>query len=266
MTDPKLVKTSVDARIMTITLQNPPANSYSYTMMKQLDSAILDARFNDDVDVIVLTGSGDRFFCAGADIGELKTMTPSFKYNFCLHANETLNRLASTSKLVIVGINGHCVGGGLEVALAGDLRVAKAGSYKLGLPESKLGVLAGTGGTQRFSRLLGTSKAIELMATGETFGLDKGVSLGLVNEILEGDDFPVALQAYATQFTSPSASALAIGAMKLSVQGGEGSPLHLGLALERELQQQLFQGPDAQEGLKAFIERRAPQFGRKDEP
>jgi len=264
MTDTTLVEHSVEARIMTITLQNPPANSYSYAMMKQLDLAVLEARFNDDVDVIVLTGSGDRFFCAGADIADLKSMTPSFKYNFCLHANETLNRLASTAKLVIVGINGHCVGGGLEVALAGDLRVAKSGSYKLGLPESKLGVLAGTGGTQRFSKLLGTSKAIELMATGETFGPDKGVSLGLINEILEGEDFSAALQSYARQFTSPSASAAAIGAMKLSVHGGEGSPLHQGLALERELQQQLFQGPDAKEGLKAFVERRAPQFGRKD--
>src|SRR4051812_38424361 len=104
-----------------LTLNNPPANTYSYEMMQALDAAILRARFEEEVHVIVITGSGDKFFCAGADIAMLDRVTPSYKYNFCLHANETLLRLEQTAKLVIAALNGHTVGGGLEVALAADL-------------------------------------------------------------------------------------------------------------------------------------------------
>src|SRR5262249_28246183 len=159
------VRYSVEAGVATLTLNDPPANTYSYEMMQALDQAILRARMDDDVHVIVVTGDGDKFFCAGADIKMLKEAKPGFKYYFCLHANETLNRLEQTPKLVIGAINGHCVGGGLEVALACDLRVAKRGKNKIGLPEVALGVLPGTGGTQRLARVVGRSKAIELMAT-----------------------------------------------------------------------------------------------------
>ena len=259
-----LVMSNVENRVCTLSLNNPPANGYSYEMMRQLDDAILEARFNEDVDVIVITGTGDRFFCAGADIGELSKMTPEFKYQFCLHANETLNRLASTSKLVIAAINGHCVGGGLEVALAADIRVGAAGHYKLGLPESKLGVLAGTGGTQRAARILGTAKAIELMATGDNLTPETAKELGLLNQVIDGEDFKAEAQKYAEQFTNPSASACAIGAMKLAVHAGVDGSLLSGLAVERELQQQLFKGQDSKEGMTAFLERRPAQFGGKE--
>ena len=155
--------------IAIITLNDPPANTYSYEMMQQLDRAILDARMDESVQVIVITGKGEKFFCAGADIQMLANVTPTFKYYFCLHANETLNRLEQTPKLVIAAINGHCVGGGLEVAMAADIRIARKGAGKLGLPEVSLGVLPGTGGTQRLVRIVGKAKAIELMATGQLF-------------------------------------------------------------------------------------------------
>ena len=135
--------------IALITLNDPPANTYSYEMMQQLDRTILAARMDDAVQVIVITGAGEKFFCAGADIRMLAEVTPSFKYYFCLHANETLLRLEQTPKLVIAAINGHCVGGGLEVAMAADIRIARKDAGKLGLPEVSLGVLPGTGGTQR---------------------------------------------------------------------------------------------------------------------
>src|SRR5215207_7878122 len=133
--------------VATITLNDPPANTYSYEMMQQLDRAILAARMDEGVHVILITGAGEKFFCAGADIKMLSEVTPSFKYYFCLHANETLSRLEQTPKLVVAAVNGHCVGGGLEIALAADLRVARRGAGKLGLPEVNLGVLPGTGGT-----------------------------------------------------------------------------------------------------------------------
>src|SRR6266849_2649253 len=168
-----------------LTLNAPPANTYSYEMMQQLDAGILKARMDERVQVIVITGSGEKFFCAGANIQMLSDVTPEFKYYFCLHANETLSRFEQTPKLVIAAINGHCVGGGLEVAMAAELRIARRGAGKMGLPEVSLGVLPGTGGTQRLARLVGKSKAIELIATGELFDFERGLELGVVNQILE---------------------------------------------------------------------------------
>src|SRR5262245_42138103 len=145
------ILTSVNDGVAVLTLNEPPANTYSYAMMRELDAAILEARMDADVHVIVLTGAGDKFFCAGADITQLAESDPTFKYYFCLHANETLNRFEQTPKLVIAALNGHTVGGGLEVALAADLRIARKDAGKIGLPEVALGVLPGTGGTQRLA-------------------------------------------------------------------------------------------------------------------
>ena len=249
--------------IALITLNDPPANTYSYEMMQQLDRAVLDARMDDAVQVIVITGAGEKFFCAGADIRMLADVTPSFKYYFCLHANETLSRLEQTPKLVIAAINGHCVGGGLEVALAADIRIARKGAGKLGLPEVSLGVLPGTGGTQRLVRLVGKSKAIELMATGQLFDFEGGLELGILNQVFEAEtveQFAQMVQDYALQFTSPNKAAHAVGRIKRAVQTGAEIPFESALALERELQQQLFQSEDAREGLRAYVEKRKPQF------
>src|SRR6266403_615743 len=202
----KLIDYEVEQGIAVLTLNDPPANTYSYEMMQQLDAYILEARMDEDVQVIVLTGSGEKFFCAGANIQMLSDVTPEFKYYFCLHANETLARLEQTPKLVIAAINGHCVGGGLEVAMAADLRVARRGAGKMGLPEVSLGVLPGTGGTQRLARIVGKSKAIELMATGELFDFETGREFGLVNQVYESEDnaqFLDAVMSYARQFTTP---------------------------------------------------------------
>jgi len=138
-----------DAGVAILEMNDPPANTYTYEMNRQLDEAILRARMDEDVHVIVLTGAGDKFFSAGANINMLSSVDPTYKYYFCLHANETLLRLENTPKLVIAAINGHCVGGGLEIAMAADIRIARKDSGKIGLPEVNLGVLPGTGGTQR---------------------------------------------------------------------------------------------------------------------
>lgn len=249
--------------IALVTLTNPPANGYSYEMMRDLDEAILRARMDTDVQVIVLAGEGDKFFCAGADIGMLGNVTPAFKYAFCLHANETLLRLEHTPKLVIAALGGHCVGGGLEVALGADLRVARKGSGKCGLPEVKLGVLPGTGGTQRLARIVGASRAIELMASGRTFDYDEAERLGLVDKQIEAGDEASFLEealTYARTFCSPNAASMSVGLIKRAVKTGAEVPLESGLALERELQQRLFSSTDATEGVQSFLEKRPPEF------
>src|SRR3954466_3033959 len=197
-----LVNASKHDGVMILELNAPPANTYSYEMMRELDAQVLDARFDPGVHVIMITGAGEKFFCAGADIKMLENADPYFKYNFCLHANEALCRLEQTPKLVIAALNGHCVGGGLEVALACDLRIARANGGKVGLPEVALGVLPGTGGTQRLARALGRSKAIELMAEGATFPVAEAKLLGLINVVGQAPaaDFRAKALEYARKF------------------------------------------------------------------
>jgi len=258
-----LIRYGISDGVAVLTLNDPPANTYSYEMMQALDRAILAARMDEAVQVIVITGQGEKFFCAGADIQMLQNVTPTFKYYFCLHANETLLRLEQTPKLVIAAINGHCVGGGLEVAMAADLRIARKSAGKMGLPEVSLGVLPGTGGTQRLVRLVGKSKAIEIMATAELFPFERGLELGIVNTIYEAptaESFLEQVLSYARQFTTPGRAAHAVGLIKRSVQTGAEIPLESGLALERELQQQLFQSSDAKEGIDAYVNKRKPIF------
>lgn len=257
------VRFSVEAGVATLTLSDPPANTYSYEMMQALDQAILRARMDEQVHVLVLRGEGDKFFCAGADIKMLNSATPSFKYNFCLHANETLCRLEQTPKLVIAALNGHTVGGGLEVAMACDLRLGRRGKGKVGLPEVTLGVLPGTGGTQRLSRIVGRSKAIELMALGTTLSADEAKALGLVNEVFDDAEFDARVAEYARRFVPPGRASKAVGAIKRAVVSGLDVPLESGLALERELQQALFVSDDAKEGISAYVDKRPPQFSGK---
>ena len=262
-TSSKLVDYRVKNGVATFMLSFETANCYTHEMMSELDAAILKARFDDNVHVIVIRGAGDKFFCAGASIPKLQAMTPSFKYSFCLHANETLNKLEHTPKLVIAALNGHCVGGGLEIAMACDLRLARKGAGKLGLPEVTLGVLPGTGGTQRIARLINKSTAIELMITGDLFTFEQGKEIGLVNRIIEAADtnaFMDEVQKFAESFCPPNRAAKAVGRIKRSVQSGSEVTFEQALAIERELQQQLFQSDDAKEGLAAYVEKRKPNF------
>ncbi|HXI03023.1 MAG TPA: enoyl-CoA hydratase/isomerase family protein [Candidatus Saccharimonadales bacterium] len=246
--------------VAVIEMNDPPANTYTHEMMRQMDDAILKARFDDSVYVIVLRGAGEKFFSAGANIRMLQEVTPRFKYFFCLHANETLNRLEQTPKLVIAALNGHTVGGGLEIAMAADIRIACKDGGKIGLPEVTLGVLPGTGGTQRLGRMIGKAKAIELMATGRTFSFEEALEVGLVNQIFDRNEFWPEVLDYASQFTPPNKASKAVGHIKRSVQSGCEIPFSEGLAIERELQQALFQSDDAKEGLTAYVDKRQPKF------
>jgi enoyl-CoA hydratase/carnithine racemase len=264
MEPPKTQKQLVDYRtedgIAIVELNDPPANAYSLEMMRQLDEAVVRARFDDRVHVIVLRGHGERFFSAGANTRMMQRETPRFLYHFSLYANETLNRLEHTPKLTIAALNGHTVGGGLEMALACDLRVAKDRAGKIGLPEVTLGVLPGLGGTQRLARLVGPARAIELMAKGETFSVDRAMELGLVSEVFPVSSFWEQTLLYARQFCPPHKASKSVGLIKRAVQSGAELPLLSGIALERELQQQLFDSRDAREGISAFNDKRMPAF------
>jgi enoyl-CoA hydratase len=255
-----LVNYSVAEGIGIIELTNPPANTYSYEMMSQLDAAILQARFDESVHVILVRGAGEKFFSAGAEISMLNSVTPTFKYYFCLHANETLSRLEQTPKLVIAALGGHTVGGGLEIALACDIRIARRGGGKVGLPEVNLGVLPGTGGTQRLARALPKNKAIELMIEGKLISFEEAQELGLINYIYESDGYWDQVMSFARNFCPPNKASKAVGRIKRSVQSGSEVSFSESLAIERELQQLLFQSEDAKEGIAAYVEKRQAQF------
>lgn len=246
--------------IAILEIDNPPANAYTHRVLRQMDEAILEARFDDEVHVIVIRGKGDRFFCAGADVKDLRGRSAQYQYNFALHGNETLCRLENTPKLVIAAINGHALGGGLEIALACDLRVARQDGGSLGLPEINLGLMPGMGGTQRLSRLTGKGRAMELLATGRSLNFEEALELGVLNAILDKDSFWEDAIAYARQFVPPHKSSKAVGAIKRAVHSGLEGSLAEGLALERELLQQVFESEDAQEGLAAFAEKRMASF------
>ncbi|HYH10109.1 MAG TPA: enoyl-CoA hydratase/isomerase family protein [Thermoanaerobaculia bacterium] len=260
----KLIDYRVEKGVAIFELNDPPANTYTYEMNRELDDCILRARMDDEVHVIVLRGAGDKFFSAGANIRMLQEVTPQFKYYFCVHANETMLRLEHTPKLVIAALNGHAVGGGLEIAMAADIRIARQGSGKWGLPEVALGVLPGTGGTQRLSRLVGKTKSIELMIEGGLHDYEKALELGIVNYVwpaeADGKQWWDRVMEYAWSFCPPHKASRAVGRIKRAVQTGWEVPLESALALERELQQQLFTSDDAREGMSAYNEKRKAEF------
>ncbi|HEY6064754.1 MAG TPA: enoyl-CoA hydratase/isomerase family protein [Thermoanaerobaculia bacterium] len=263
----EIVHYRADGGIAVVEMDDPPANTYTYAMMRQLDDAILKARFDDDVHVIVLRGKGDRFFSAGANIGMLNAVTPGFKYFFCLHANEVLLRLEHTPKLVIAALNGHTVGGGLEIAMAADIRIARKDAGKIGLPEVTRAVPPVPGSTPSVTsgKLIGKSRAIELMITGNTFSFEEAHDLGLVNQVIDAtaDEWWEQVMDYARQFVPPNKASKAVGRIKRSVQSGWDLPMESALAVERELQQLLFQSDDAKEGIAANQEKRVPKFKGK---
>ena len=255
-----LVEYRTEKGLAFLELNDPPANTYTYQMFREFDEAVLQARFDEEVHVLVVRGKGEKFFSAGANIKMLTEVTPQFKYYFCLHANETLNRLEQTPKLTIAALNGHTVGGGLEIAMACDIRLARKDGGKIGLPEVGLGVLPGTGGTQRLPRLIGKARALELMVLGRNMPFEEAKELSLVNEIFPADSFWDDVLTYARQFVPPAKASKAVGRIKRSVQSGIEVGFHDALALEREMQQQLFESGDAKEGLQAYVDKRVPSF------
>jgi enoyl-CoA hydratase/carnithine racemase len=241
-----------------IVLDRPPANSYDKGFMEELDAAIAQAARDDAVKAILLRSAGEKFFSAGADVSVFARSGLDEQNAFVVCANEAMSKFESTPKVVIAAINGHCLGGGLEMALCCDFRIAGEGSYRIGLPEVTLGLLPGTGGTQRLPRLIGRQKALEFMLRGTTMSPQDALAAGIVDEVVPAaelvDRALERLRAYATGPT------LAIGRIKKAAVLGFGMPLDEGLKLERQLLIELFKSEDAKEGVTAFVEKRKPNY------
>jgi enoyl-CoA hydratase/carnithine racemase len=241
-----------------IVLDRPPANSYDKAFLDELDASIESAKSDAAVKAIVVRSASEKFFSAGADVSVFAKSDLDMQNAFVLCANEAMSKFESTPKVVIAAINGHCLGGGLEIALCCDFRIAAEGTYKIGLPEVSLGLLPGTGGTQRLPRLIGRQKALGLMLRGTTLSPQEANDAGIVDEVVPAADLVARATAMAQEFASgPS---YAKGEIKYAAVQGFGTSLKEGLAIERAALIRLFKSEDAKEGVKAFVEKRKPEY------
>jgi enoyl-CoA hydratase/carnithine racemase len=251
------VSFQADGPLGFITLDNPPANSYDLQVMREFAAAV-DEALSGDARVIVVRSANPRFFSAGADVNKFLDGDVATNMEMIRTSQAAFGRMAGARQPFIAHIAGHALGGGLEIALACDLRVANAGGYKLGTPEVTLGLLPGNGGTQRLTRLLGPSRAMHLLLTGRTFSPEEACDWGLVAGLYEPEDAEASVRALAERFAAgPS---LATAAIKRCVHEGSQRSLDDGLALEGVLIERLFRSKDAAEGLHAFVEKRTPEF------
>ena len=252
------VDLSKEAGIGFITLARPPANSYDLAFVEELGAAVAACADDADVRVVVVRSALDRFFSAGADIKAFTQNTPDGNMEMVRTAHGVLGQVASIPKIFIAQIAGHALGGGLEIALACDLRFGAEGEYRLGVPESTLGLLPGNGGTQRLPRLIGWSRALDLMVTGRTLSPAEALELGILDRLVAAEKLEEETAAYCEALAKGAQRA--IGSVKLAVHEGLQQPLEAGLRREQELIGALFRTEDAKEGIAAFVEKRAPQF------
>ncbi len=249
---------AVEQGVGVISLNRAPANAYDWDMLRDLSLAIQKVREDRAVRVAVVRSALPKFFCSGADISTLKDSDRAAFANFLTVAHETVDMITRTPKLFIAAIAGHCIGGGLELALCCDFRFAAAGKYRLGLAEVNLGLSPGMGGTQRLPRLIPKSRALHMMVTGDPVGPDEAQQAGIVDRVIPEENFVEETMGYARKLAS--GPTMAQGYIKLSVNMGLEASLAEGLAIERAHQNQLFASEDVAEGLKAFLEKRAPRY------
>jgi len=236
-----------------ITLDNPPANSYDLAFMQKFAGDV-DEAIASDARVVVVNSASEKFFSAGADVKRFLDGDVDANMEMIRTSQAAFKHMAAAEQVFIAFIAGHALGGGLEIALACDLRYASEGRYKLGTPEVTLGLLPGNGGTQRLTRLLGPSRALDLLLTGRTFGPDEALQWGLVAELCDEAGLVERAERLA------AGPKLAVAAIKRCVHEGGQLPLDEGLAVEAELMESLFRSKDATEGLTAFVEKRNPEF------
>ncbi len=237
-----------------LTLDNPPANSYDMEFMRELADSI-GAATDSSVRVVIVRSASEKFFSAGADVKRFLANDVDANMEMIRLAHAALAGIASSPKLFVAYIAGHALGGGLEIALACDVRYAAEGTYRLGTPEVTLGLLPGNGGTQRLPRLIGVGPALELLLTGRQIRPEQAERLGLVSQLFDGED---ELRSHVEKLAA--LPPLALSEIKRAVYEGVDRRLDGGLELERQLIEKLFRSQDASEGLHAFVEKRRPEF------
>jgi enoyl-CoA hydratase/carnithine racemase len=257
MSEPRVIAAE-DGAVGTITLNHPKANSYDLAFMEELDQAIESMNGNDAIKVVVLRSGLDKFFSAGADIKAFQGNSTKGNMKMIRFAHQTLRKMGHSPKVFIAAIGGHALGGGLEMALACDLRFASDGDFRIGLPEVTLGLLPGNGGTQRLPRLIGRARALDLMITGEPVSPRRAHELGIVDRLFPESSFQEETMKYARRLAS--GATLAVAKIKQAVYEGLELPLSDALKLERELIEPLFDSDDSKEGFTAFAEKRQPVY------
>jgi enoyl-CoA hydratase/carnithine racemase len=248
---------SVEGPLGLITIDNPPANSYDLAVMREFSGAV-EAALGSDAQVVLVRSASPKFFSAGADVKKFLDGDVEANMEMIRVSQAAFKRMAGAPQVFIAHLAGHALGGGLEIALACDIRLASAGGFRLGTPEVTLGLLPGNGGTQRLTRLVGPSRAMELLVTGRTFGPDEAREMGLVAAVFEAAEAEQKVREYAKRLAA--GPGLAIAAIKRCVHEGGSMTLEQGLALEGRLIEELFRSRDASEGLHAFVEKRTPEF------
>jgi enoyl-CoA hydratase len=252
------IRTEVIDGVGYLRLNRPPANAHNLQMILELEQAVLAVRFDDDVKAVVLTSGLDRFFSAGADINVIRNEPPHRVGLLSQTSKEVIMRIRSIPKIFIASINGHCMGGGMELALACDLRFAAEGPLQFGMPEIKLGVIPGEGGSQLLGRIVGLAKALDVMLDGGSFGVDKAVEMKLLDRVFPADRLAEETHAYARKLVDGPLQA--IGFTKIALTEGLEMALHSGFAFERQLQNELLRTADSREGAAAYLEKRQPRF------
>lgn len=253
----KYVDCVVKDRVATVTINNPPVNALSTQVMKELDEVLGKL---DDAKTVVITGAGN-LFSAGVDIKELaKISSGEEARQFSESCHRVLRKVETSRRPVIAAINGHCLGGGLELALCCHVRIASEGA-RLGLPEINLGIIPGAGGTQRLPRAVGCSRALEMILTGEPLSAKEAYTYGLVNSVTKVELIMEEASFLAKRIAAKSASAVSL--IIEAVESGRIMPIELALELESKLFGDVFTTEDSKEGLKAFLEKRTPKFKDK---
>jgi enoyl-CoA hydratase len=246
-----------DGGVATLTIDRPEKrNALSAQVRTELVRALDDLEQDGTTRVVVITGAGSKAFVAGADIAEFAQRTP-IEQRAAMEGRRVFDVLAACPKPTIASINGVALGGGCELALACDLRIA-ARSARLGQPEVNLGILPGGGGTQRLPRLVGMGRAMRMILTGELITAEQAESIGLVDEVADDDVLVDRTRELAERIAGHSPIALKL--IKQAVRASAEMPLAAGLELERELFITAFASEDRQEGVAAFLEKRAPRF------
>ncbi len=247
-----------DNRLGIVTLDKAPANSYDIHFFNEFIKLLKDIEKDKDIAVVLIKSAIPKFFCAGADIKVFSKNTPEENQKMVVMANKVAKTLAKSPKIIVAFLNGHTLGGGLELAMACDIRVASKKQFLLGLPEVNLGLMPGNGGIPKLVQLVGSSRAFELLVSGGTFSSEEAFQFGLVSKLFDEDTAEAEALAYVQKLSLGPKKAMS--AIKQTIRKGYGMPLKEFLNLEKTNVNKLYDTFDAKEGFNAFVEKRKPNF------